>query len=100
MTKYTEGSIAAATRQCIRDFETCASVDQLRDSVWIANARLDFDYWIASIGALAETKASLDHRLDAAKEKDVASIIVDLLGLLSQLLQDFALAGVPVFSIR
>lgn len=81
-------NIDSVTRACLQRFEDCLSVATLRRDEWAENRLAEFNFWIASVGALAPLKAGLDHRLQIANEIEVHFTIVQLLNLLNKFLEN------------
>lgn len=80
-------NVAPITRICLRKFESCLSISSLRQDEWAENRLAEFRFWIASVGALAPSKASLDYRLESANETAIQFSVVQLLKLLNTFLE-------------
>ena len=70
-------AIRKATEDCRRCLEECVLIPRLMNDEWAENRTVDFNLWIAGIGALAGTSASLDARLSSQPETRL--IVVNLL---------------------
>lgn len=85
--------IEDAARECIQQFRVCSKLPHLKQDEWVENRLADFNFWCASTGALAPSKASLDYRLEIANETKIRSIILQLLQLLRIVLQNTEVTG-------
>lgn len=87
----TYDTIADAVWACRNSLESCCSFDDRSEADWANNRLLDLNYWIASVGALANGHASLDYRLHMAQDEEghTTSILINLLDLLNQLVRDY-----------
>lgn len=84
----TSNDIALRTQTCLQQLESCLDIPALRKGEWAENRLAEFKFWIGSVGALALSKASLDHRLSVtAKTSEIYATIEQLLQLLHKLLE-------------
>ena len=68
------GTIFAESSACQAALTTCLSEEELTKHGWAENRLADFNLWAAGIGALANGRTSLDHRLELLPEtRDVVS---------------------------
>lgn len=79
-------NIASASEICHQKLEQCSMVSTLQHAQWAENRLAEFNFWIASVGALAGKKACLDERLLRAQENEVRFILIEHLTLLITLL--------------
>ncbi|KAL7966317.1 ankyrin repeat-containing domain protein [Trichoderma sp. SZMC 28014] len=76
-------SISEATRACLQSF---IEVEELLKDEWAENRLGDFNLWISGTGALADGRASLDHRLrDTPEERPIiANLLLLLAGIVDK----------------
>ncbi|RSL85341.1 hypothetical protein CEP52_016182 [Fusarium oligoseptatum] len=79
-------SIFEATQATRHTLERCNSVESQVVNDWAENRILDFNLWVAGIGALSTSQSSLDKRL--ASQPAVRSVVLGLLSSLKTLAQD------------